>query len=148
MPARRDPSLIPLSHDHHHGLVRVFEIRRALRSGGDPGAERALTGEFYTSDLLPHFRAEEEALVPALRESGALSEALLARLLDEHRTLKSMGGELASGRGDLGAFADLLEKHIRFEERRVFVAYQARVPAQRRAEVEAAVRRTRGASKR
>jgi len=64
MPPRRDPSLIPLSHDHHHGLVRVFEIRRALRGGEDLAAQLRRTLAFYRDDLTPHFRAEEDALVP------------------------------------------------------------------------------------
>jgi iron-sulfur cluster repair protein YtfE (RIC family) len=144
MAGKRDPSLVPLSHDHHHGLVRSFRIRKAVREGGDLAAERATTSAFHESDLAPHFRAEEEALVPALRETGAVSEKAIATLLEEHRTLGAMAGELARGDGDLAAFANLLERHIRTEEREIFPAYEARVAAPRRAEVGAALLRILG----
>ena len=141
MPQKRDTSLIPLSHDHHHGLVRVFEIRQALRSGEGVERQARLTSEFYERDLVPHFRAEEEVLIPVLRETGALDEAALQRLLDEHRTLERLAGELVANVEPLLCFADLLERHIRTEEREIFPAYQTHVPIGRRGAVEAEVRR-------
>ena len=141
MPEKRDASLIPLSHDHHHGLVRVFEIRQALRSGEGLQRQALLTSEFYERDLVPHFRAEEEVLIPVLRETGALDEAALQHLLDEHRTLERLAGELAANAEPLLPFADLLERHIRTEEREIFPAYQTLVPVGRRSAVEAEVRR-------
>ena len=144
MPLKRDPSLIPLSHDHHHALLRVFEIRRALAASGDLAGEARSTCEFHARDLVPHFRAEEDALVPALRDANALPEPEIARLVEEHRLLDRMVDRLARGDGDLAAFADLLEKHVRTEERRVFPAYQERVPLERRDEVEASIRKRLG----
>lgn len=146
MAQRRDPSLIPLSHDHHHGLVRVFEIRQALRRGGDLADQLRLTREFYRDDLTPHFEAEEVVMVPALRAAAADSEAALARLADEHRRLRDMAAELDASAARLAAFAELLESHIRFEERELFPLYQARVDAAARAGVEAGVRRILGRS--
>lgn len=141
MPQRRDPSLIPLSHDHHHGLVRVFEIRQALRKGGDLPDQVRRTRDFHRDHLVPHFRAEEEALVPALRTAGADVEAALARLTDEHERLREMAAALDAGAERLAAFADLLESHIRFEERELFPLYQQRVDAAACRQVEAAIRR-------
>ena len=141
MPLKRDPSLIPLSHDHHHALVRVFEIRRALDARADLAGEVRATCDFHARELVPHFSAEEEAVVPALRESNGLPEAELSNLVAEHRTLDQMIERLQHGEGDLAAFADLLERHIRSEERRIFAAYQEHVSPARRSEVEALVRR-------
>ncbi len=141
VPQKRDASLIPLSHDHHHALVRVFEIRQALPLGNGLERQARLTYEFYERDLVPHFRAEEEVLIPALRETGALDEAALQRLLDEHRTLERLAGELVGNVEPLLPFADLLERHIRTEEREIFPAYQTHVPVGRRSAVEDEVRR-------
>jgi hemerythrin-like domain-containing protein len=143
VPQKRDPSLIPLSHDHHQGLVRVFEIRQALRSGNGLERQAEVTRAFYARDLLPHFRAEEEVLVPVLRQTGAVDEAALQRLLDEHRTLARLASEVAGAPAaePLQHFADLLERHIRTEEREIFAAYQAHVPVGRRDAVAAEVRR-------
>jgi hemerythrin-like domain-containing protein len=141
MPEKRDPSLVPLSHDHHHGLVRVFRIRQALLAGKDLEREAVVTCDFFARDLAPHFRAEEEILVPVLRESGAVGAHALSRLVDEHRTLERLVPELSRGVAALRDFADLLERHIRREEREIFPAYELRVLPHRRAEVEAGIRR-------
>lgn len=155
MAERRDPSLIPLSHDHHHGLVRVFEIRQALRRDEDLLAQIDRTLGFHRDDLTPHFRAEEEAVIPALlaATADAATAAALDRLAGEHRRLNEMVAALAEHtEGDspdapasvaeaLAAFADLLESHIRFEERELFPIYQAHVAADARSQVEATVRR-------
>jgi hemerythrin-like domain-containing protein len=140
---RRDPSLIPLSHDHHHGLVRVFEIRRALRAGQDLDVQAEDTRRFYQQELTPHFRAEEEVVFPAIRAATATAttEAALSRLVDEHRQMRDMVGALDASTQRLGAFADLLERHIRFEERELFPAYQERVAPAARSAVEEEVRR-------
>ncbi len=141
MPQRRDPSLIPLSHDHHHGLVRVFEIRQALRKGGDLTEQVRRSVDFHRDDLVPHFRAEEEVVVPALRAAATDADAALERLADEHQRLRDMAALLDASAERLAAFADLLESHIRFEERELFPLYQQRVDAAARQQAEAAIRR-------
>ena len=141
MTQRRDASLIPLSHDHHHGLVRVFEIRQALRGGGDLAEQLRRTREFFDDDLKPHFQAEEEVVFPALKAATEEANAALAQLSDEHRQLRDMAATLDASAAPLRAFAELLERHIRFEERQLFPIYQRHVTAAARAAVEANVRR-------
>ena len=140
MPLRRDASLIPLSHDHHHGLVRVFEIRQALKARTGLAAEAAATREFYRGDLAPHFEAEETVVFPAMRATDCGLE-LIDVLLDEHRRLRQMASGLEATPEPMSAFADLLERHIRREERELFAQYQEHVPEAQRAAIEAEVRR-------
>ena len=139
MPLKRDASLIPLSLDHHQGLVRVFEIRQALRAGAGLAQQAAAAREFWQRSLRAHFEAEEAALFPAMRD---LNEAtvLLTRLSDEHRRLETMTQAIDAAPESLRAFADLLESHIRLEERQLFGLYQAHVPPAVRAEVEVRIR--------
>lgn len=141
MALRRDPSLIPLSHDHHHGLVRVFEIRQALRADLGLEAQALETRRFYEEELVPHFRAEEESVFPAIGDATDAGAEDIARLLDEHRQLRTMIEALDPSPARLGAFADLLERHIRFEERELFGVYQEHVKPAARATVEREVRR-------
>lgn len=141
MALRRDPSLIPLSHDHHHGLVRVFEIRQALRAGEGLEAQVKETRRFYAEELTPHFQAEEEAVFPAITGATDAGTETIARLLDEHRELAAMAAGLDANPERLGAFADLLERHIRCEERELFGVYQDHVAPETRDSVEADVRR-------
>ena len=124
-PMKRVPALVPLSHDHHDGLMRAFRLRRALESGRRALQDQvALLGAFLESSLIPHFRAEEEVLFPRVRALLADDAPLDARIA-EHREIESRIRLLALSRGpyapeDVEALADLLERHIRAEERQLF----------------------------
>ncbi len=139
---KRDPGLVPLSHDHHHGLVRVFEIRQAIRREDPLEAQYAANAAFQRQELEPHFRAEEQHLVPALREFAVVEPAAIEQLLDEHRQLERLAA--ATNADDLSAFADLLERHIRSEERVIFPAYQERLGSEDRQRIGTAIAATLG----
>jgi hemerythrin-like domain-containing protein len=129
----RHPSLIPLSHDHHHGLALALRCRKqALGQIKPMGAvglrERAAEFvEFYRSNLAAHFRAEEEALFAPMRAALPDIGALLDELAREHEALRQGATQLEAGIGlaklvfDLG---DLLERHIRKEERELFPLFE------------------------
>lgn len=134
----RHPALIPLSHDHHHGLALALRCRKQALGqvkpmGPDGLRERAreVLG-FYSRNLVPHFRAEEEILFPLLRsaapESVKLIEELTAQHDEIHRAIPSLesGRALAKGIFDL---SDLLERHIRKEERELFPLFERYVTA-------------------
>lgn len=86
--------------------------------------------EFFDKQLIPHFRAEEEVLFPLMRAAVPESAALLDDLLRDHETFRQGVQELAAGTGlsklmfDLG---DLLERHIRREERELFPLFEQHV---------------------
>lgn len=129
----RHPSLTPLSHDHHHGLALALRCRKQSLGQLKPmGAEglrlrAAELREFFDKQLISHFRAEEEILFPLMRAAAPESAALLDDLLREHETFRQGVEALAAGTGvsklifDLG---DLLERHIRREERELFPLFE------------------------
>jgi len=129
----RHPSLIPLSHDHHHGLALALRCRKQalgqLKPLGAAGLrERAAEFiGFYRSNLAAHFRAEEQALFPAMRAALPEVGSLLDELLRDHAALRQGAEQLEAGIGlaklvfDLG---DLLERHIRKEERELFPLFE------------------------
>jgi iron-sulfur cluster repair protein YtfE (RIC family) len=129
-------SLIPLSHDHHHGLALGLRCRKQalgrLKPMGTEGL-RLRAGEFcefFDKQLMPHFRAEEEILFPLMREAVPQSAALLDELICEHQLLKRAAGEIARGAGLSKALfdaGDILERHIRKEERELFPLYEAHI---------------------
>lgn len=123
----REVRLRGLSSDHHRSLVLVRHIREALKRGGSEIELCAHVAGHYDAELEPHFRAEEELLLPELT-SGANRE-LAERTLSEHHLLRS---QIASGiAGDLDALralADTLEAHVRFEERELYPACEVAVP--------------------
>jgi hemerythrin-like domain-containing protein len=116
---QRDPSLVPLSRQHFRALVLCMRIhrRRAARSV----LQREMLG-LYSDDVRFHFQAEEKFLFPAARRLPAAAP-LVPELLAEHRKLRRA---FAAARrrtlksAELTRFADLLEAHVRKEERQLF----------------------------
>jgi hemerythrin-like domain-containing protein len=138
MPAKRHPSLIPLSHDHHHGLVLAFRLREGLprnrKPSDSPQEQVEDTARFFHDDLVAHFRAEEEVLFPAIRACVPHAAPMLDALTAEHNEIRTQAENLAHVLSDevtlqtrLKAFGDLLERHIRREERELFPSYEANI---------------------
>ena len=86
---------------------------------------------FVEADLQTHFRAEEEVLFPLVRSVIPQSQLLIEELLKEHRQIRHGADRLEESSGlakllfDLG---DLLEHHIRREERELFSLFERHVP--------------------
>jgi len=119
----RDPSLIPLSHQHHNGLSLCVLTERSLKEDASPDnvaklARKAI--DRYEIELANHFQIEEEILFPACES------ALTAELRAEHRALEGLIGTLrtAPAAAVLTQFTSLLRGHIRKEENDLFEAIQ------------------------
>ena len=125
---KRSQELIALTREHHHALVLA---RRAIVAAREPAAAQALAAQLeqlFARELEPHFQVEEQRLLPALRAAGESEHA--ARTLEEHQQLRALaragaGGDAAS----LLSFGQLLEAHVRYEERELFPRAEAILPA-------------------
>jgi quercetin dioxygenase-like cupin family protein len=144
---KRHPALVPLSHDHHHGLVQA---RRLLEAAGEPAQAEATRTflRFFGAETLRHFREEEELLFPRAADAEEAREPIARALLEHqrvHALVARLAGEVESGEpaaGTMRALAELLETHIRFEERELFPLLERLVPDL--APAEATERRRRG----
>jgi len=126
MALKRSRELRPLSSEHHQALLVAFQLKQGLAGHGDSaGAPKdlpgllALTRRYEDALLHTHTRAEEELL------GGYLDPEQLKRLRFEHAELVRLvdaakTGRPAETRAALAAFADLLERHVRWEERELF----------------------------
>src|SRR5262245_52256428 len=88
---KRHRALVPLSHDHHHALVRARRLRRAAED--DPAARREATAAFlgfFARDTRPHFRDEEERFFPVLVGGDESATEPLVRALLEHQRLYAL----------------------------------------------------------
>jgi len=128
---RRDPNLIPLSHQHHNGLAMCVLTRRSLGADASPMnvaqlARRAV--DRYELELANHFEIEEQILFPAIENAG--SHALVAGLIAEQRELEGMVAQLRSAPTGavLESLCALLTEHIRREENELFQWAQERLP--------------------
>lgn len=136
---RRHPALRPLSHDHHHGLVEARRLRRA--ADGEVAARREAAAaflRFYSSETIRHFREEEETVFPLLVDEPDPAGELLTRAVLEHQRLHALVERLdrAVAAGDprpelMRETAELLESHIRFEERTLFPFVEDTVAGER-----------------
>lgn len=111
---RRHPALVHLSHDHHHTLVWARRLRRGETDGFDA---------FLAGHVLPHLREEEDRVFPLLAEFCPEPSELLARALLDHQRIRALppGPQLG----------ELLEAHVRLEERELFELLQEVVPPER-----------------
>ena len=129
----RDASLIPLTHDHHHALAACRSLRLAAEQSETErllGAQAFL--EFFSSDAIAHFREEEELLFPLVIDE-ADAEATLSRVMLEHlrlhaavRSLSTEVGTAAPSPGTMSHVAELLKRHVMFEEKVVFPLIELR----------------------
>ena len=121
-PLKRHVSLQPLSRDHYVGLVQSQHL---IKSADASAAERAKAlvdfVQAWSGEIAAHFR-DEERLLPELVTGEPFD-----RLRREHHSLAALAEE-ARHRKDMsepGAawmreFGQLLNDHIRWEERELF----------------------------
>ncbi len=125
---KRDPRLVGLSSEHHHALVLARSLSRLVAGGGADAAAARHLAERFARELEPHFAVEEEVLLPALRAVG--EEELVEKTLADHAFLRAQARAAGAGDpGGLGAFAERLTEHVRFEERVLFPCCEAKLPA-------------------
>ena len=130
---KRSRALKPLSSEHHQALLVAFQLKKGLAGHAESaGAPKDLPGllalarRFDEKLFRAHARAEEELL------GRYLTSADMRRLRGEHEELgrhledakRASDGDL---RASLSAYAELLERHVRWEERELFAFAEANV---------------------
>lgn len=138
--ARRHEALVPLSHDHQKALALAFRLHHPAPPGpvtlttpaSTLGSRREETLSFFHNHLQPHFAIEEEVLFPVLcaaYPAGTPERALLDTLSEEHGRMIELCDAIAAASANedlaraLTEFADLLEGHVRREERELFAKF-------------------------
>lgn len=117
-PIKRSKELAPLSREHHDGLLFVWKIREGLKMKVSPGKLKQYAIWFWQQHIKPHFFQEEKILllyIPAEHE-------LAIRLKKEHEHIRELILSLDQEADNITFthLADLLDSHIRFEERQLF----------------------------
>ena len=126
---KRHKSLFPLSHDHQHGLALALKLKYPKKPlSSSPEDEISLLknelADKYENVLRKHFSKEEQYLVPGFEEND-----LMKQMLEEHKKLEELYNKIVKDtegwtpteqRDKLNLFGELLDLHIRFEERELF----------------------------
>lgn len=123
---KRSRQLKPLSSEHHQALLVAFQLKKGLAGHSESaGAPKDLAGllalakRFEEQVFTAHTRAEEDLL------GRYLTAADMRRLTGEHAEMNRLIDTARTARppelrAALSGFADLLERHIRWEERELF----------------------------
>ena len=133
-PIKRNAAIVEFSKDHHFALLLVWKIREGLKKSIDPSRISRYVIHFYDTDLIYHFKDEEEILFNKL--SSDSQPRIQAEM--EHKNIRKLIDELRNKSGDnnlLQKFAETLEKHIRFEERELFNYLQENISDKDLAEI-------------
>ncbi|MEQ8703128.1 MAG: hemerythrin domain-containing protein [Phaeodactylibacter sp.] len=133
-PLKRHPVLIPLSRQHHKGLL----LAQLLKSDApdykgmpvDIPGKVAFAKKEYGDRLRHHFEWEAGVLIPATQAYHEQLQAMADQVQSEHQQIAEQVGLLSSSSSteDLDRLGRLIEQHIRFEERVWFTAIQKMVP--------------------
>lgn len=118
-PIKRNAAIVAFSKDHHFALLLVWKIKEGLKNLIEPHRITEYVIHFYDTDLIQHFKDEEEFLFSKLSADNPLR----IQAETEHKTINNLIQGLRTNSGDknsLEKFAATLEKHIRFEERELF----------------------------
>ena len=124
---KRHSALIPLSHDHHHGLLLAQLLKR--NAPEYHGLPKDLLGkmnfakEMFHKELEHHFRDEEELVFLYLKSKDVELDNLISEILNEHIILKEKILSLNENPNlvdQLDEIGNILSEHIRKEERVLF----------------------------
>lgn len=124
---KRALELMQLSRDHHSGLLLCWKIRYGLNHKISIDRIVAYLKHSFTNELEPHFKLEEEFAFILLPETHPMRLEALA----QHALLRKQVGQMGEDPVNeemLKTFSDLLELHIRFEERQLFPLIESSTP--------------------
>ncbi|WP_276498990.1 hemerythrin domain-containing protein [Pontibacter litorisediminis] len=124
-PQKRDKSLVPLSREHHFGLLFAWKLRQGLKNGTDLEVLRAYVRYFWNNILKEHCQEEEWLLERLLPHDDTQQ----ARLQEEHKLIEALIELIEQGSRMNKDLFKVLEQdlvdHIRWEERELFPYLQA-----------------------
>jgi len=126
-PIKRSKELAPLSREHHDGLMYVWKIREGIKNGTSVDKLFNYTKWFWLQHIKPHFYQEEKILLPYLPPNHAFT----VRLQREHENIREfiLNLDTEADKTTFLQLCDLLNDHIRFEERQLFLYLEQTVSA-------------------
>jgi len=119
-PIKRSKQLAPLSREHHDGLLFAWKIKQGIDNHAPVETMRKYALWYWQQHIKPHFYQEEKILLPHLPADNPMRN----RLKEEHDHIRELiiglDDESGADKRHLTILSDLLNKHIRFEERELF----------------------------
>jgi len=115
-PIKRSQHMVELSKDHHAGLLFSWKVKEGLKKGVELSRIKKYVDYFWEHHLKAHFEEEEALLFNRINE-----DTLSQQGKNEHQILQNRISRLNYNenavKDEYFELAELLIKHIRFEER-------------------------------
>ena len=125
-PIKRSKELVPLSKEHHEGLLFGWKIRQGLANGTDKATISRFIQWFWEADLQEHFRKEEQVFAPHLPQDNEWVQ----QMFSEHEEIEALihVNAMIPDEDIMNQLADSITNHIRFEERVLFRYAEQQIP--------------------
>ncbi len=114
---KRDQNIVPLSRDHHSGLLFCWKIRQGLMLHADKTRIKNYVVYYWEHHLLNHFK-EEENILFILKD-----DELIQKAVDDHRQIEHLIDTIKQEDANIDTYqslATMVDNHIRYEERELF----------------------------
>lgn len=121
-PIKRSPYLAPLSRDHHDTLLFVWKIRQGILLSVDPVRIGKFCRWYWDNILKLHFETEEKSFSKIFDRDNPF----LLKMIDDHRAIEEKFKQdfESPAYPSIKRLAQLINYHVRFEERSVFAHIQ------------------------
>lgn len=113
---KRNENLVPLSRDHHFGLLCTWKIHQGIKKNISYDIIKNYINHYWEENLSRHFEIEDIVLPET--ENNSLQIQMEKEHIEIQKLVKTINQTQDSR--ILGDFADALRSHIRFEERIFF----------------------------
>jgi hemerythrin-like domain-containing protein len=132
-PIKRSKQLAPLSREHHDGLLFAWKIKQGIENRAPLEEMRNYTMWYWRHHIKPHFFQEEKILLPHMPAGHPMA----VRLEEEHDYIRELilGLDDKADNRTFVILCDLLNKHIRFEERELFAYLEELLPTEKLDEI-------------
>lgn len=130
----RSATLQPLTTEHRDGLLFIWKLRQGLANNTTNDKMRAFVGSYWQNHIKPHFFQEEKILAPYLDPANPLA----VKLKNDHNNIREMVLTIdrEADRFDFFWLCNLLESHIRFEERELYPFIEKNLSPEQLKEIE------------
>jgi hemerythrin-like domain-containing protein len=130
---KRSEALEQLSRDHHRALEAALKLRRAGSAEREQATAEFL--RFWREHGALHFRVEEDVMLPGAAPEVDPADPAVVRVLTDHVEIRRRAGDLEGRRipemEALNELGELLNDHVRHEERVLFPMIEERLSAER-----------------
>ncbi|MFC5269770.1 hemerythrin domain-containing protein [Adhaeribacter terreus] len=134
-PIKRDPNLVPLSREHHFGLLFAWKLKQGLAKNASLQTMRDYVLYFWETGLQEHFLAEEDLLLNIL----PATDAQRSKVLKDHEIVRNLIGRIEQkteiSETVIEKLQSFLTDHIRYEERTFFPYLEQQANAEQLAKI-------------